>query len=100
MPGTLDEILRIFAWSMNALLTGFFPAQTIYGHNTNEGAKPLAGGFKGILCQARGDWEFYTQIFKIPRWDGADRMCFKCGACGYDAPHAFFNAAPTRAGET
>ena len=32
------------------------------------------------LMQVRGDWEFYCDIFKFPRWNEANRMCWICRA--------------------
>ena len=49
---TLDEILKIFAQSFNILLSGKDP-------DTNQ---PLANGWRGALCQVRGDWQFYCQV--------------------------------------
>ena len=59
--------------------------------------KELAGGWRGTLCQRRGDWEFYTQIFKFPAWSGAERMCWKCEASNTLRHSGWTNAGP-RAG--
>lgn len=41
-----------------------------------EGGRPLADGWRGALCQCRGDWDFYFQIFKFLQWNGALSMCW------------------------
>ena len=92
VEGTLDAILSIFCWSMNALLTGIMPA---YNHNNlpipGGGKEFIANGFKGIFVQCRGDWEFQVLIHRFPRWDNAIRMCWMCAASSAEGILAFFN---------
>jgi hypothetical protein len=61
---TLDTLMEAFSWSMNVLLSGQSPHATWQGHPMQGGGVDLApGGYRGALCQVRGDWEFYTQVF-------------------------------------
>ena len=41
----------------------------------------LAGdlGARGVLCQVRGDWSWYKQIFDFPSWSGKE-ICWRCCA--------------------
>ena len=39
--------------------------------------KPL--GFQAALAQARGDWQFYNQVFGFPSWSG-EHICWRCNA--------------------
>ena len=42
----------------------------------------LAGGFWGVACQVRGDWQFMSEAFGFPHWNRADHMCWMCRASG------------------
>ena len=84
VEGTFDTIFEIFSWSMNVLLTGLTPDYDFDGSKIEGEVSYLADGMKAALCQARGDWEFYVQAFAIPRWDGAECMCWLCKASGRD----------------
>ena len=53
------------------------------------GGQPLRGGWKMAACQCRGDWEFFSDIFHLPRWNGAEQMCPFCRASS-TIPHLSF----------
>lgn len=78
--GTLDEIMRIFAWSMNSLLTGIVPRVNWLGLPVASTDDYIAGGWKGVFTQVRGDWQFMCELFKFPAWNGAENMCWICKA--------------------
>jgi len=80
VPGTLDALWTVFAWSANALLTGISPEVDWAQREIGGGGDYIAGGFRGAVVQLRGDWEFYCQIFKFPYWHEAERMCWLCKA--------------------
>ena len=65
LPNTMDEILRVFAWSCNALLSGVTPSQNPFGKAVAGGGQALAGPWRGALCQVRGDWAFYKECFNF-----------------------------------
>ena len=44
---------------------------------------------RGALCQIRGDWAFYTEVFKFPTWNGALSMCWMCRASSTLKPLLF-----------
>eukprot|EP00959_Pyramimonas_sp_CCMP1952_P452710 9467039-Pyramimonas_sp.AAC.1 len=77
---TLNTILRILAWSLNALLSGATPKQDAFGNNLIDAGVPLAGSWRGAACQIRGDWEFYCSTMGFPQWNSGDRMCWMCRA--------------------
>ena len=88
VPGTMDAILKIASYSFNIMLDGRVPMENYYGRPTNLEPGLLADGWCAALCQARGDWEFYVQIFYFPRWDQTE-MCWLCRASSVDAAFAY-----------
>ena len=40
----------------------------------------LANGWQAIICQCRGDWQFYCDAFYFPQWNTGRRMCWLCQA--------------------
>ena len=92
--GTLDAIFKVFAWSVNALLSGDTPSQDADGRRLDGGGRPLADGWRGALCQIRGDWAFYKEVFDFPQWSAAERMCFLCRASSKIRALAWTNCGP------
>ena len=78
---TLPAVMEILAWSFNVMLTGLQPVLDWLGRPM-EAVGYLAGRFRASLSQLRGDWEFYTQLCKFPKWNEVGRMCWKCLAEG------------------
>ena len=79
-PDTLDVLWRVFAWSMNALLTGIRPELDWANNPLPDANEYIAGGYRGALVQVRGDWEFYCSVFRFPYWHESTRMCWLCRA--------------------
>ena len=77
---TLNAMLDILSWSFNVLLNGLAPKSDYYGKSLHGEYEYLADGYRGCLSQVRGDWAFYTEVFKFPQWNGAERMCWQCKA--------------------
>eukprot|EP00959_Pyramimonas_sp_CCMP1952_P250965 5245337-Pyramimonas_sp.AAC.1 len=48
---TLDAALKIFSWSMNALLTGVAPPEDPQGRPHRDAGQELAKGWRAALCQ-------------------------------------------------
>ena len=80
--GTIDNMMDILGWSFNIALTGLTPVVSYEGEEIDNPCF-LAGKWKGSLIQIRGDWEFYTSIFRFPAWNRADSMCWMCKAAGF-----------------
>ena len=92
VDGTLNAVFEMLAWSVKALLKGTFPQEN--WHGCADGRWELPGGWRGALCQIRGDWAFYTQIFKFPQWNGAQRVCFLCRGSSTIAEVFWTNSGP------
>lgn len=85
-PQTIDAIAKVLGWSFNVLLTGIEPTVDENGDPLPVGApRYLAGGWKGVLTKVRGDWEFYSSVFKVPNWKAVGRMCWMCAAVGLNS---------------
>ena len=78
---TLDHCLRILSWSLNALSDGVHPQVGPFDEPLHRGPRgPLAGPWRAVLAQVRGDWAFYKECFHFPQWNEAERMCWMCQA--------------------
>ena len=84
VAGTLDAIFRYISWSFNVLQLGQTPSENFLGMATGVDPTPLAEGWCGQLCQIRGDWQFYGEVFHIPKWNEAQSMCWLCRASNTD----------------
>jgi len=82
---TMDAILAVFAWSMQMLAVGTWPARRHTGDAwlpSDKDRRKRAGqqfGFHGCLIQVRGDWAFYKAVFNFPSW-AAKSICWRCEA--------------------
>ena len=94
VAGTLDSIAKIMSWSFNALLAGESPSSDWENKPLAGGGIQLADGWRGALCQLRGDWAFYKEFFHFPQWNAAERMCFMCRASARDGPLAWVRFGP------
>ena len=94
LPNTMDEILRIFAWSCNVLLDGHTPYKGPLGNPLQGGGEPLAGPWRAALAQVRGDWAFYKECFNFPQWNSAISMCFCCRASSTIKALSWTNCSP------
>ena len=85
VAGTMDAILKVASWSFNILLSGEHPERNYHGMPApfTRGSK-LADGWCGSLCQIRGDWQFYCEVFLFPQWNCNDAMCWLCRASSVD----------------
>ena len=92
--GTLDAILRILAWSLNAMLAGVTPSTDWLGRALTSGGETLAGGYTGVMCQVRGDWPFYCELFGFPAHNTNINMCWMCAASGVLAALLFTAVGP------
>ena len=91
---TLDSIAQVMSWSFNALLAGESPSSDWENKPLAGGGAQLADGWRGALCQLRGDWAFYKELFHFPQWNSAERMCFMCRASSRDGPLAWVRFGP------
>ena len=94
---TLDRIMEIVAWSFNTMAKGTPPAFDWSGRplpSSSSSSTTLAGPYTGVLCQVRGDWQFYGELFGFPAWNGALRMCWMCRASSTLRHLAFTDFGP------
>ena len=77
---TFPALLELFSWSMNVLLSGVTPEAEWSGKPLASGGRYIAEGWRGALCQIRGDWQFFCELFGFPTWNSAVSMCWMCGA--------------------
>ena len=54
VPGSIDAIVKIFAWSFNCLVAGMSASVDHAGCPIKSKPRKLAGGWKGILMSVRG----------------------------------------------
>lgn len=84
IPATWHELWRVFAWSMNCLLTGITPSIDWDLKEMHGGRRYIAEGWRGALIQVRGDWEFLANVVGLPHWGAGDNMCWMCHASNTD----------------
>ena len=58
------------------------------------GGVPLAGGWRACLCELRGDWQYYAEVFHFPYWNQAERACWICAASATVAALLFTTVTP------
>ena len=91
---TLDSIFAIAAWSFNAMLTGLSPSMDWQGRKVAGKPRYLADGNR-VLMSVRGDWEFFSSVFRFPYWHGATNMCWQCAASSSNPELTFTDFSQT-----
>ncbi len=86
LQGTMNEVLQVFAWSLAACADGKFPATDYLGRpwparssQAKVAGTLLAGGFKGIVVDFRGDWSWHKELWDCRAWSGLE-ICHACRA--------------------
>ena len=84
---TLHQLLAVFPWSMQCLFKGLFPSKRHDGEAWNSLDSDRAKkadqnlGLKALLCQVRGDWKAFKEVFGLPGWHpGGGPICWRCRA--------------------
>ena len=84
LPETFDFMFQLFGWSLKCMFLGQFPSSRHDGTPFEEGyRKALCGqelGFRALLVEVKGDWEFFSDILHLPRWNNVEGICFLCKA--------------------
>ena len=82
---TMDDVMSVICWSLEALATGTFPNQRHDGAPWQKGEhfnrQRKAGksiGCKALLTQIRGDWKMLKDIFRLPQHNEKEGCCWKC----------------------
>ena len=76
--------MEVLLLCMKVLLAGEWPDRRHDGTpwlSSDKGRRKRKGslGFKGLLCQVRGDWAWYKTLFSFPSW-GSEAICWMCAA--------------------
>ena len=87
---TTDAILEVLSWSLRCMSAGVYPTVRHDGSawRPEDKARALLRGSlgaRGLLCQIRGDWSWYKQVFDFPSWAGL-QICWRCLANCSDTP--------------
>ena len=83
---TFDDLLQVFVWSLEALVTGVAPCTKHNGEawwRTDYMRQRRAGQtmpVRGLLLEIRGDWKCMAEVFRLPSWHERDMCCWKCTA--------------------
>ena len=87
---TWDDVFKVVSWSFRCLLAGEYP-------NTRHDNQPFGPGERkrnllkgtpigviGLLVEARGDWAFFKEAFRVPGWAENEGCCYGCRATTAD----------------
>ena len=96
---TYNDILAVFAWSMQSLAAGTNPVArhdgTAFSSKDSSRLK-CAGtdiGARAVCCEIRGDWSFFKHILGMPGWNEKLNCCYKCHATPANRRDASLGAA-------
>ena len=98
---TMEALFAVFVWSMQILMGGLHPHKRHDGGPLDAARAQLGGhplGFNGVLLQARGDWQWYNQVFHFPSWSSGS-LCWLCKA-SKKGRFAFTKCGPSAAWRT
>ncbi|MGB2015010.1 MAG: hypothetical protein ACPHSF_06060, partial [Flavobacteriales bacterium] len=87
----MNTIFSRFAWGMNVLHSGYWPEKDWAGQRHPKAGTAVADGWCGCVTQCRGDWEWFCDWLKFPRWNEAGPMCFLCHASNLPGPMSWTN---------
>ena len=82
--GTFDFVLQLMGWSLTHLLKGEFPrvrhdgSEFEPGFSKNHAGQPL--GIQAVVVEMKGDWEFFSDVLHLPRWNNTEGICCFCRA--------------------
>ena len=85
----MPALYRVLVWSLNALASGLFPTHDHEGRKFDEGyyplrakvaGTPLAGGFRGVFSELRGDWKYQVESLCLTRSYLSLECCHLCKA--------------------
>ena len=70
-PHSINDICGFLGHDFNLLAEG-----------VDDDGNELAEGWRAVVVNLRGDWEYFCDVLGFPRWNRHDNMCFKCRATG------------------
>ena len=95
---TFNALFAVFVWSMQILLGGIHPQERHDGAPLDAARAKLTKrklGFQAVLLQARGDWQWFNQVFQFPSWSSG-RICWRCKA-SQEGKFAYWKCGPRAA---
>lgn len=77
---TIDDIMRVVAWSLRACVTGCMPAvdhdgKRLKGFRLKAAGQPFP---RSVLVETRADWAWYKGVFRFPQHNELQGICFRC----------------------
>ena len=80
---THDDILAVIKWSLEQCILGTMPSTRHDGspwQPEDNKRRGLAGTQfpPAALCEVRGDWKFYKQVFRFPQHNELAGCCWMC----------------------
>jgi hypothetical protein len=83
---TMDDILKVIAWSFQICFLGRYPTTRHDGTDwlpsdrkrSKQGGQPLF--CRSLLMEVRGDWAFFKSVFSFPGWNETAGCCWRCAA--------------------
>ena len=88
---TWDDLMEVIAWSLQHAANGTWPRRRHDGSEfrTDKGDKtrlrkasrpgePEKLGIRAALVEVRGDWKFFGECFKFPKWNTKRGCCWTC----------------------
>ena len=92
---TADDVLAVVKWSLEQCLLGKMPTRRhddLPWRPEDNQRRRLAGSSfpPALLCEVRGDWAFYKQVFRFPQHNELLGCCWRCTV----TPMTFSNVGP------
>ena len=98
VPGELERLYSHLAWSIDCLLTGFFPSTDIDGQPFPENSfrgrmagKTIAGGLRFLVSEIVGDWKYLKEAFHLSQSYAHNLICLVCNATKKVGPMCYSN---------
>lgn len=85
VSNTMESLLAILHWSLLLLAEGKYPSARHDGmpwQGSDKERSKLHGelSIRGLLCEIRGDWDFYCKVLSFPAYNRESGMCWMCKA--------------------
>jgi len=99
-PRTWDGLLKIVAWSLRCAYHNIHPtsrhdqSEWLVGTrsvHTDSKRRKKAGtplGCRFVVCEMRGDWEFFGNALHMPKWSENGGICWDCTCTKDQVTHA------------
>ena len=81
---TWIDIMSVIAWSLRHASFGTYPAVRHDALDWQKSDKARAKHanqelpVRAALCEVRGDWKMFGEIFHFPKWNTSAGICWRC----------------------